>query len=208
MNEKVVVEKNGGVSERDLEVLLGQNYKNLDEKTKRKFLVLCRERNLNPFLDEVYLISSERDGKFYFTIVVSKDVFTTRASQNNLCDGFASGVVVLNENGELIEREGSLVLQSEQLVGGWATVYRKDWGKVAMKKTVGLKEYGKNTRAWREMPATMVAKVALVQALRDAFPAEFSGLYTEEEMKQQDSGTTVEQTEKQDKQENKVKKEK
>ena len=32
------------------------------------------------------------------------------------------------------------------------------------------------------MPATMIRKVALVQALREAFPSELSGMYDQSEM--------------------------
>ena len=37
-------------------------------------------------------------------------------------------------------------------------------------------------RNWKEMPATMIRKVALVQALREAMPQEFQGMYSPEEM--------------------------
>lgn len=35
---------------------------------------------------------------------------------------------------------------------------------------------------WAKMPATMIRKVALVQALREAFPEDFQGMYAPEEM--------------------------
>ena len=40
---------------------------------------------------------------------------------------------------------------------------------------------------WKQMPGTMIRKVALVQALREAIPEEFSGLYSPEEMPVDDS---------------------
>jgi len=57
-----------------------------------------------------------------------------------------------------------------------------------VKAEVSLKEYirfskkGEPTRSWREMPATMIKKVALVQALREAFPDVYGGVYSPEEM--------------------------
>jgi hypothetical protein len=35
---------------------------------------------------------------------------------------------------------------------------------------------------WKSMPATMIRKVPLVQSLREAFPDEFGGMYSPEEM--------------------------
>src|SRR5699024_4600904 len=75
---------------------------------------------------------------------------------------------------------------------GWAKVHRKDW-KVPLENTVGLDEYARKTNSgklmsnWAKMPGTMIRKVALVQALREAIPEEFSGLYSPEEMPVDDS---------------------
>ena len=35
---------------------------------------------------------------------------------------------------------------------------------------------------WSKKPATMIRKVALVQALREAFPEDFGGMYSQEEV--------------------------
>jgi len=61
-------------------------------------------------------------------------------------------------------------------------VFRENW-REPLHVEVSLSEYmkknseGKPTRAWAEMPATMIRKVALVQALREAFPDKYQGLY-------------------------------
>ncbi|MDZ4063082.1 MAG: recombinase RecT, partial [Coriobacteriia bacterium] len=93
---------------------------------------------------------------------------------------------VLGRNGEIIDRDGALVLGTETLVGGWVRVSRKDWPQPLFHR-VGLDEYAKTNRAgelqrnWATMPATMIRKVALVQGLREAFPEQLQGLYSEEE---------------------------
>lgn len=61
----------------------------------------------------------------------------------------------------------------------------KVWRKDRKFPAVGvalLKEYGKETPIWRQMPRVMLTKVAKSIAIREAFPQELNGLYTEEEM--------------------------
>lgn len=63
-------------------------------------------------------------------------------------------------------------------------VYRKD-RKFPAVGVAMLKEYGKDTPIWRQMPRVMLTKVAKSIAIREAFPQELNGLYTEEEMPSQ-----------------------
>lgn len=148
------------------------------------FLNLCRYQKLNPFLREAYLI---KFGNEPATIVVGKDTYTKRAAKSPLCNGWEAGVVVQKQNGEIEYRKGTLVIPGEVLIGGWAKVYRKDW-EIPLENTVSLSEYkrytkdGKPMGNWARMEATMIKKVALVQALREALPEEFQGLYSPEEM--------------------------
>ncbi|WP_422446011.1 phage recombination protein Bet [Thermoanaerobacterium sp. DL9XJH110] len=153
------------------------------------FLALCKFQKLNPFLREAYLI---KFGNKPATIVTGKETFTKRAAKNELCTGWQAGVIILKKDGQIEKRNGTLVLPGEELVGGWARVSRKDW-KEPLEITVSLSEYlrkkedGTPMRNWREMPATMIRKVALVQALREAFPETFQGMYSPEEMSIDDS---------------------
>ena len=148
------------------------------------FVHLCRGQGLNPFLKEIYLI---KFGQQPATFVVSKEAFLKRAEANPQYDGSESGIIVLNKDGELIERKGGFFLKdSEQVVGGWAKVYRKD-RKYPSDVQVTFEEYAGRTKEgnlnsnWANRPATMIKKVALVQALREAFPNDLNNLYTEEE---------------------------
>ena len=45
-----------------------------------------------------------------------------------------------------------------------------------------MAEYGKNQSTWKSIPCTMIRKVALVHALREAFPNDLGSLYIEDEM--------------------------
>ena len=161
----------------------------LSDQEIAMFINLCRYQKLNPFLREAYLI---KFGSEKATIVVGKEVFTKRASKNPNCDGWTSGIAILNKDGELIYRHGQLILPQEMLVGGWCEVKRKDWS-ITQRNEVSLSEYmrttkeGKPMAQWAKMPATMIRKVSIVQALRDAFPEDLQGLYSPEEMPVDDS---------------------
>jgi phage recombination protein Bet len=148
------------------------------------FMQLCRYQGLNPFLREAYLIKYSQNDPA--TIVTGKDTFTKRAASIKECEGYNAGVIIKTGAG-LERRKGSAVLDGEALVGGWADVFRSGW-KEPLHAEVSMKEYqrtkadGTPVRSWAMMPATMIRKVALVQALREAFPDKFQGLYSPEEM--------------------------
>lgn len=149
------------------------------------FLNLCRFQHLNPFLREAYLI---KFGSQPATIVTGKDAITKRAMRNPKYAGQQAGVVIFhNESGDLEYRTGALVMADEQLVGGWAKVFVKGYDvpievSVSYQEYVGTKNNGEINGQWSKKPATMIRKVALVQALREAFPEDLGGLYASEEM--------------------------
>lgn len=147
------------------------------------FLNLCRFQHLNPFLREAYLI---KFGSQPATIVVGKEVMTKRAMRNPNFAGQQAGIVVLNKDGEIENRIGTLYLHGEEIVGGWAKVFVKGYEN-PVEMTVSFDEYclkkdGKPASNWAVKPATMIRKVALVQALREAFPADLQNLYDADEM--------------------------
>lgn len=142
------------------------------------FLQLCRSAGLNPFRREAYLI--KYSGK-PATMVVGKEAFTKKAERHPAFDGCQAGIIVLNRDGQIERRDGTFKLRDEQLLGGWAKVYRKDRSHPFVAE-VSIEEYQKNTPSWQQMPATMIRKVALVQALREAFPSDLGGLYDEAEV--------------------------
>ena len=153
------------------------------------FLNLCKFQHLNPFLREAYLVKYGNDPA---TMVVGKDAFAKRAQRNAKYKGFQAGVIVQKADGTLENRTGSLVLDGEAIVGGWAKVYVSGY-EVPIEASVSYSEYeGKKfdretreyvaNRQWKSKPATMIRKVALVQALREAFPDDFAGMYDADEM--------------------------
>lgn len=144
-------------------------------------LSLIKGRDLNPLANEVYIVAyRKKNGGTEFSLIVSKEAFLKRANRNPQLEGFEAGIVVINESGLQEERKGALVLPNDELVGGWARVYRKDF-RVPVEVYVSMKEYNKSQSTWNSMPATMIRKTALVNALREAFPEDLGNMYTEDD---------------------------
>ena len=142
------------------------------------FLKLCESMKVNPFLREIYLV---KYGNAKANFIAGKELFVKRAEAQPDYTGMKAGVVVLNNDGVITEREGTIILPDEKIIGGWAEVYRKEYA-TPIKNTVSLSEYNTKKSLWLSKPATMIRKVALVQSLREAFPNSLGGLYTHEEM--------------------------
>ena len=148
------------------------------------FINMCKFNGLNPWLREAYCV---KYGNEPATIVTGKEAFEKRAENHQAHDGHKAGVIVLKpDSEEPAYRVGALVLPDENLIGGWAEVWRKDQREstrieVGFEEYAGRKRDGSLNRQWAAKPATMIRKVALVQALREAFPKTFGGMYTADE---------------------------
>lgn len=161
------------------------------------FTELCKVRKLNPFLREAYLIKYSNNQPA--SIVVGKDAILKRAVLNQKYNGMKSGIVVLSETGEVIERKGTFKLDNEKLVGGWAEVFRKDWENsiycsVSLNEAIQKKGNGEPNSNWAKQPATMIEKVAKVRALREAFVEDLGGMYEAEEMNVELPNNAIETT--------------
>jgi phage recombination protein Bet len=120
------------------------------------------------------------------TMVVGKDAYFKRADACPTYDGIESGLIVLNDAG-IQYRQGAFYLPNdEEIVGAWAEAYRSDKAhpyrvEVSFSEYVGKKKDGTVNGQWASKPATMIVKVAEVQALRKAFPGTLGQLYVAEE---------------------------
>ena len=144
------------------------------EQEAYTFLQTCLMAGANPWLSEAYLI--KYDEKSAARTVMGKYFFLKKAEAHPKYGGFSSGIIVETPEGKIVENVGKFKLQDEKLLGAWAEVIRTD-RKVPLKVTVPLSEYDKGNSQWRKMPATMIEKVAIVQAHRDAFPTDMGGIY-------------------------------
>lgn len=144
---------------------------------------LCKARGLNPVAKDCYLQRYNSVPQ----VIVSRDYYQRRACQNKNFRGKQNGIAVMNLDGQYEEREGTILLPGETLLGGWCKVYMQNL-EYPIKETVSFDEAKKTKQdgtlqaTWKSMPATMVEKVAVVKALKAAMTEEFGGTYSSEEL--------------------------
>lgn len=145
------------------------------------FLNTCKAQKLNPLVSgEVYLIKYSKDEPAQ--MVVGKDAYLRRAYNNPDYLSKTDGITVQRGN-QIVQKEGCCLYPNEVLVGGWCKVTFMRGGKERTAfKEVSLVEYNKNMANWKSKPATMINKVAVSQCVRDAFPKDYEGVYSEDEM--------------------------
>lgn len=156
------------------------------------FVQICNRTGLDPFQRQIYAIKRFDPG-------VGKEVMQTQVS----IDGFR---VLANNSHEMMGQEGPFWCGAD---GRWEDVWLEGKAPRAAKVTVlrgrgwtdnapmakftGValwdsyaqkKKDGTLTRMWQQMGPEMLAKCAEALALRKAFPAQLSGLYTSDEMGQ------------------------
>jgi phage recombination protein Bet len=141
-----------------------------------QFALMCQHQKLDPFVGDAYLVKYGNDAQ----MLTSKGAFMKRAESCQAYRGFEAGLTI-ELNGELVQRAGALVPPGGKLVGAWARVYRSDRDHPAYSE-ISASEYNKGRSTWKDIPATMLRKVAIVHAMREAFPAQLGGLYSEEEL--------------------------
>lgn len=146
-----------------------------------QFLALCATQHLNPWTKDAYLV---KYGSGPASIITSRAAIQKRADSNPDFEGTELGVVVLTAQGAIEHRPGEAYYKTlgEQLLGGWARAYRK--GRKPYYSEVPISEYSTGKSGWAKMPGTMITKVAEMHALRGAFPQDFQGMYSSEEMDQ------------------------
>lgn len=154
---------------------------NATDTEVQQFLALCANQRLNPFTKEAYLV---KYGSGPASMITSRAAIQKRADANPDYEGTELGVVVLTAQGAIEHRPGEACYKAlgEQLLGGWARAYRK--GRKPYYSEVPMSEYSTGKGNWQKMPGTMITKVAEMHALRGAFPQDFQGMYSQEEMAQ------------------------
>jgi len=147
------------------------------------FLAVCKASKLNPFVGDAILQGYDSEQGPTFSVITTIQALQKRAESHPQYDGMEAGVTV-ERNGEVIRREGALVLPGENLIGGWCRIYRKDRRHPDFVE-VSFSSRNRGNRVWKSDPGGMIVKCAKAAAIRQAFPFVAGQLYIEDEMPQE-----------------------
>lgn len=144
------------------------------------FLHLAQRSGLDPFSRQIYLIERRQqiDGQWKTTRQPQTGIDGLRLIADRT-DRYAPG----REPTYTYDAVGGL-LTATAYVKKWV---RGEWHEIAATahydEYVGRTSKGEVTKMWADKPHIMLAKCAEALALRRAFPAEMSGLYTADEIR-------------------------
>lgn len=180
----------GHFSQKQIEILKNSICKGVSNEEFEVFIMACVKTQLDPFMRQIYAVkrkSKKPDGTWGETMTIQTGIDGYRLIAERT-ERYAPGpepTYVYDNNGQLISSTSYIKKQTKD--GTWHTVsasaYLDEYCQTFVDKQTGEK---KPTGMWVNMQRTMLAKCAEAQALRKAFPAEMSGVYTKEEMQQAD----------------------
>lgn len=146
------------------------------------FAYACKRTGLDPAGNQIYPIvrGSDEKGNRKMVIQTGIDGFRLIAERTERYSPGKEPVYEYDQQGKLVSATSFIKKQTSD--GTWHDVSAKAyWNEYAQIYN------GKPAQFWAKMPHVMLAKCAEAIALRKAFPADFSGIYTTEEMGQSDN---------------------
>jgi len=147
------------------------------------YMGMAKARGLNPFKKDCYLVKYTTNDPA--ATIVSIDYFRSRARAQPDCVGWKAGIMIADENKKIEYRDGSFLMDGENLVGGWFKARPQRWEEeyiwtIALKPYIKTTKEGRPTQFWQlEKQAYMICKVVESQGLRRLWPDEFQGLFVE-----------------------------
>ena len=146
----------------------------------RLFAYACQRTGLDPFSRQIYAI--KRGGKM--TISSGIDGLRSIAERTGQLDGSSS--YWCGEDGVWVD----VWLSSKPPAAAKTIIYRKGCAH-PFTATARFADFNAGQGLWYKMPSVMIAKCSEAQALRRAFPADLSGVYSTDEMDQAVEPVTV-----------------
>jgi phage recombination protein Bet len=146
----------------------------------RLFAYACQRTGLDPFSKQIYAI--KRGGKM--TIQAGIDGLRSIAERTGQLDG--SETLWCGDDGVWTD----VWLGNKPPAAAKTTIWRKGAGH-PFTGVARFQDYNAGQGLWTKMGATMIAKCSEALALRKAFPADLSGVYSTDEMDQAVEPVTV-----------------
>ena len=146
------------------------------------FAYACQRTGLDPFSKQIYAI--KRGGKL--TIQAGIDGLRSIAERSGELDGSATFWIGDNEGSQWSD----VWLGSKPPAAAKTIIYRKGCGHPFV-GVARFQDYNAGQGLWSKMPSAMLAKCSEALALRKAFPADMSGVYTVDEMEQAETVTVA-----------------
>lgn len=184
-------------STRQLDILKNSMCRGLSDDDFEVFLMACSKTKLDPFMKQIYAVkrkSKKPDGSWgeMMTIQTGIDGYRLIAERSKKYAPGPEPTYVCDDKGGVLCATAHIKKLTSD--GTWHSVsssaYIEEYCQTFVDRSTGEK---KPIGLWATMPKTMLAKCAEAQALRKAFPAEMSGVYTSEEMMQADTSMSLEQ---------------
>ncbi|CAB4133819.1 bet_lambda, phage recombination protein Bet [uncultured Caudovirales phage] len=175
--------------QKQIDILKNSICKGVSNEEFEVFLMACQKTQLDPFMRQIYAVkrkAKKADGSWGETMTIQTGIDGYRLIAERT-ERYAPGPepTYVIEGGQLVSATSYIKKLTKD--GTWHTVsasaYLDEYCQTFPDRQTGEK---KPTGMWVNMPKTMLAKCAEAQALRKAFPAEMSGVYTKEEMQQAD----------------------
>jgi phage recombination protein Bet len=145
------------------------------------FLHACKRTGLDPFMKQIHAVKrwSAKDQREVMSIQTGIDGYRLIADRTGCYAGSSDAEYELNDEGF----PGFAKVTVTKLVSGVPCAFTAS---ARWKEYCQFGKDGQPTSMWKKMPFLMLGKCAEALALRKAFPAELSGVYTHEEMMQAD----------------------
>jgi phage recombination protein Bet len=140
----------------------------------RLFAYACQRTGLDPFSKQIYAI--KRGGKM--TIQAGIDGLRAIAERTGELDG--SHTEWCGDDGQWAD----VWISAKPPAAAKTTIWRKG-SSHPFTGVARFADYNAGQGLWSKMPAAMIAKCSEALALRKAFPANLSGVYSTDEMEQQ-----------------------
>ena len=191
MSSALMVAESGAIADRSYSIdqlnLIRDVYaKGASEHEFRLFVEVAKRKGLDIFQRQIHLVKrwDAKAGREVCEIQTGIDGYRLIADRTGRYEG-QQGPYWCGPDGQWVDVWLGAEPPSAAKIGVWRTGCREPFWAVALfSEYVQRRKDNTPNPMWARMPAAQLAKCAEALALRKAFPAEMSGIYTSEEMAQ------------------------